>query len=141
MHVTINVWRKGLVCYLLVLGFLSLNPWFRPASNDDFLSPNKVDHALAYGGLAILVFLCINRPRIEYKRAASGKWLAAILIAVTVGILLEAAQSLFTDYRNGCVADVLVNAIGAILGYVAYHFVRYIHSKIMASDRAEGQRP
>jgi VanZ family protein len=119
-----------LVSYLLLLGLLSLNPWFRPASNDDLLSPNKVDHALAYGGLAILVFLCINRPRIEYKRAASGEWLAAILIAVTVGILLEATQSLFTDYRNGCVADALVNAIGAILGYVAYNSARHIRLKL-----------
>jgi len=127
---TITAWRAVFICYLLVLGFLSLNPWFRPASNVDFLSPDKVDHALAYSGLAILVFLSINRPCIEYKRAASGKWMVAILIAVTVGILLEAAQSLFTELRNGSVADASANTVGAIFGCVAYRSARYIRVKL-----------
>jgi VanZ family protein len=125
-------WYAILLCYLAVLGFLSLNPWVRPRSTDAIFSPDKLEHALAYGGLAIIVFHCIARSRRPDSSGAARAWLAAILISTLVGILIEVAQSLFTSNRVGSVDDAAANAIGAGLGFAAYHSVKYVHARICA---------
>jgi len=126
-----SFWYVALSCYLLVLGFLSLNPWVRPASRDDIFSPDKVEHALAYGGLAIIVFFCLTKSGNGYIRHASRAWIAAMFISALIGIFLEVAQSLFTYNRTGSVEDAVANAIGAGLGYVAYLSVKYIRAKMV----------
>lgn len=127
----VKFWYAALACYLLVLGFLSLNPWVRPASRDEIFSPDKVEHALAYGGLAIIVFFCLIKSRNDYIRNTARAWIAAMFISALIGILLEVAQSLFIYNRTGSVEDSVANAIGAGLGYVAYLSVKYIRAKMV----------
>ena len=115
-----------LACYLLVLGFFSLNPWIRPTSTENVFSPDKIDHAIAYGGLAIIIFFCFAKLHNRYITSTSRAWIAALVTSVLIGILVEIAQSLFTYNRTGSVEDAVANAMGAALGYAAYQGARYI---------------
>lgn len=123
-------WYAALAYYLLVLGFLSLNPWVRPASRGDVFSPDKIEHALAYGCLAIIVFFCLTKSHNRYIYNTSRAWIAAMFISAFIGVFLEVAQSLFTYNRTGSVEDAAVNTIGASLGYAAYLSVKYIRTKM-----------
>ena len=58
-----------LMAYLFALGFLSLNPWLRPDSHrvfdhdtfDLLITWDLVDHAIAYGLLAVLLKILWHR--------------------------------------------------------------------------------
>lgn len=115
-------WHAVLVLYLLVLLFLSLNPWLRPTSTASLLSPDRLDHALAYGGLAVILYLCLQKSIIDSGRS----WIAALLTAISVGVLIELAQTLFTHHRSGSFADAAANAIGAGLGYMVFRLFKFI---------------
>lgn len=117
---TCGVWYAALVVYLAALSVLSLNPWLRPVSRADLFSPDKIDHALAYGGLSILLYFCLSRSRRERVPSDLSIWGAAIGVAVLVGVLLEVCQSLFTRNRAGSVVDAIANAIGALVGYAFF---------------------
>lgn len=107
-------WHLVLAGYLSVLAFLSLNPWVRPRDTGEVFSPDKIDHALAYGGLAIVIYLCLSPPR--QPRA----WAFAVAGATLAGILIELAQSLFTVNRSGSAEDAVANAIGTLFGFAVY---------------------
>ena len=124
-----RLWYAVLLCYLSALLFLSLNPWVRPAAGDDLLSPDKLEHALAYGGLAIMVFVCLVRWRNGPIGGTAQAWIAALLFSVLVGGMVEIAQTVFTPNRTGSVADALANAVGASLGFVAYQSVQSIYAR------------
>jgi len=111
-----------LALYVLALLFLSLNPWLRPASTGVLLSPDRLDHAFAYGGLAVILYLCLQKFIIDSGRA----WIAALLAANIVGILIELAQTWFTHHRSGSLSDVVANAIGAGLGYMSFRLFKFI---------------
>ena len=115
-------WYAMLTVYLLALLFLSLSPWLRPASTTSLLSPDKIDHALAYGVLVVILFLCFKKTIINSKSA----WIAALLAAIAVGILIELAQTLFAHHRSGSLADAMANAIGAGLGYMTFRLFKFI---------------
>lgn len=129
-------WYAVLACCLVVLGFLSLNPWFRPASREGIFSPDKLEHALAYGGVAIIAFLCLTTARNGSMASQASMhntaraWITALSFSALVGIAMEFAQSLLTVNRTGSVADAIANAIGAALGFVAYQAVKTIRAKI-----------
>jgi len=94
-------WRALLGIYLSVLGFLSLNPWIRPASGNGSLAPDKVSHALAYGGLSIIIYFCLAKSRNGVVCSTARNWLTAIVVAVLIGVLIEIAQTLFVPNRTG----------------------------------------
>lgn len=116
-------WRVIVLAYLTVLSFLSLNPWLRPKDSGGAFSPDKIDHAIAYAGLAIVIYLCLFPPR--QPRA----WVFAVAGATSTGILIEVAQSLFTTNRSGSVDDAVANAVGALLGFVLFRSAEYLHSR------------
>lgn len=128
--ITSKFWYAALSCYLLILGFLSLNPWILPVSTNSIFSPDKLDHAFAYGGLTIIVFFCLTISRNAYGKNSARAWMVAILISSLFGVLVEVAQSLFTRNRVGSVDDALANIIGAVIGYIFYHVAKYIHAKV-----------
>lgn len=115
-------WYLILAGYLSVLFFLSLNPWIRPVTRNGVFSPDKIDHAIAYGGLSLIIFLCLVK---SLKGREHGKaWVLAISIAMLIGILIEISQSLFTLNRTGSLADALANATGAVAGFAVYHVAK-----------------
>lgn len=140
MAVIERVWRMlsggrvlyaVLACYLLVLGFLSLNPWLRPVTRPGMLSPDKFDHALAYGGLAVILYAVL---RIRLLRHGPQAWLAALLGASAIGVLVEIAQTLFTTNRTGSIEDAVANVIGAAFGLVAYRIVSLLLRSVRSSS-------
>lgn len=108
---------------------MSLNPWVRPVSTSHPFSPDKLDHALAYGGFSLVVFFCLEKLRKGHARVTAHLWAVAISIATLIGMLIEIAQSLFTSNRMGSVEDAVANAIGATLGCLVYFIARYIREK------------
>lgn len=136
-------WYAALACYVIVLTFLSLNPWFRPEDRGGALSPDKVEHALAYGALAIMTFLCLVKARHGAGHGTTRVWITALSFAVVFGILMEIAQSLLTTNRTGSVEDAVANTIGAALGFATYQTAKYVRAKIMrhhGSDKGMAQR-
>lgn len=115
-----------LVAYLLALGFLSLNPWIRPASTGGTFSSDKIDHALAYGGLAVGIYFCLPGPRKDGRHGLPA-WMVAVGATTLIGIIMEISQTLFTVNRSGSLEDAAVNALGAVLGYVIFQVVKWLH--------------
>lgn len=121
--------------YLAVVSFLSLNPWVRPVSEAGMLSPDKLDHALVYGGLTVIVYFFLRTWRGVNGRRSLWAWPWAIGAATLIGILIEIAQSLFTANRTGSVEDAVANAIGAVLGFLAFHAVKYLYARSIMRNR------
>lgn len=106
-----------LTAYLAVLAFLSLNPWLRPSSEPvaGFLTWDKVDHAIAYAGLAILATLGL-RERIKGWALP----VLVLLLSAAIGVLIEFCQSWLTTSRTFSYYDAYANGCGALLGTAAF---------------------
>lgn len=105
--------------YLVLLAFLSLNPWVGPPAGGSLLPWDKAAHAAAYGGLSVLTFMAWERAWRPRLKTALRIWLAAVLAAAAYGALMEVAQGTLTTYRDASVGDALANAAGAALGAAA----------------------
>jgi VanZ family protein len=123
-------WYALLAAYLAVLGFLSLNPWVRPASREGVFSPDKIDHGIAYAGLTIIVYFCLACSRAGAVWSKRDCWIASILASACFGIFIEIAQSAFTSNRAGSVDDAVANAIGGLIGYGVWRTVSYLRAMI-----------
>ena len=98
--------------WLLMLTALSVSPGV-PAPKFNLFSADKIGHAVAYGGLAWLMFR-------GFKAANSrpANWKESIFIfsiSTGYGILMEFVQGTFFPYRFFEVADMLANAFGALV--------------------------
>lgn len=97
------------VLYLLVLFWFGLTP-LEKLPGPDFALADKVWHAVAFGGLALLlarVALFFGRP------APRAAWLGAAA-ATALGGALEVLQS-FSPFRSADFADFVADALGAAL--------------------------
>jgi VanZ family protein len=106
-----------LVAYILVLTFLSLNPWVLPGSTVAFghVTWDKIEHTIAYGafaGLILYVFKFVKR-----KLLAS---ITVLLVCSIIGIGLEFCQYWFTSTRNFSLGDAGANVLGACLGVLGF---------------------
>ena len=68
-------------------------------------------HAVAFAYLAIALFAAYYR---------SGTVLPVALWLLAFGVMIEVGQT-FIDGRRGELLDILVDAVGIVLGCVAYH--------------------
>jgi VanZ family protein len=125
-------WYMILAVYMLILGFLSLNPWVLPTSTESVFSPDKLDHAAAYGGLIVIVFFCLVRSQSHLNNKKPFTWAMSLLIVVMIGVSIEIAQSLFTTNRTGSIEDAVANSIGACIGLLVFHILKYIYSKVFS---------
>lgn len=119
----------ALAAYLLVLGFLSLNPWSRPPSRPGIFSPDKIAHGIAYGGLAIAFYCFLARSRIGKGPWRTGAWGMAIGASALVGALLEIAQGLLTSTRSGSLGDAVANLVGAVVGSAVFLAVQRLRGR------------
>jgi len=87
-----------------------------------WLSFDKVEHALAFGGLQVLGFRALRYELPESARTAL-LWLAALL-SVLAGIALELYQLGLPD-RSADVKDALADAVGAVIGATVLGFLRW----------------
>ncbi len=114
----ISVFLKWLwLFFLIILGFLSLNPWLRPDSTQavGFITWDLLDHAAAYSLLSILMMLAF--------RQQGRPWLMASIVipaAGLIGVLFEYCQYWFTVSRQFSFFDAAANVCGAVLGVIVF---------------------
>lgn len=110
-----------LILYLVILVFLTLNPWLLPSSHSaiGFLTWDMIAHASAYGVLSTVLLM-------TFIRKDSSLTLTALIILAcgSSGILLEYCQYWFTSNRQLSLHDALSNFTGALLGAIAFWSIR-----------------
>jgi VanZ family protein len=122
------VFKGWLICYLAILGGLSLNPWLLPDPKQaiGFISWDLLDHAAAYGGLSVLLMLAIrqqNRPM--------AMTIGVVLVSGLTGVLFEYCQYWFTSTRHFSFSDAAANVCGAMLGVTAFWAVRIYRMRFL----------
>ena len=113
----IQVIMRILTVYLVILAFLSLNPWLHPDSSPAIgnIAWDKIDHTFAYCGLSLLL-LSTYRHHKQLWRISFIVLLASALI----GVLFEYCQLWFTATRQFSYDDALANVFGAALGVILF---------------------
>lgn len=102
-----------LLSYLIILGFLSLNPWVLPDPKPAMgvITWDLLDHAIAYGLLSILMMIALRQqPRPLVMTSI------VVLASSLVGVLFEYGQYWLTSTRQFSFYDAVANAFGAVLG-------------------------
>ncbi len=102
-----------LLSYLIILGFLSLNPWLLPDPKlaVGFITWDLLDHAVAYGLLSVLMLIAFRqqcRPLVMTS--------IVILTSSLIGVSFEYGQYWFTSTRQFSIYDAVANVFGAVLG-------------------------
>ncbi|MGZ8215845.1 VanZ family protein [Methylomagnum sp.] len=109
--------KQLLFLYLLILAFLSLNPWVRPSDAKalGFVAWDKISHALAYGLLTILI-------NFAFPKQARGRYslIISIVTAAGIGIFAEYCQAWLTSTRSFSWLDASANGLGAVTGAAGY---------------------
>ena len=119
----------GLLIYMVILAFMSLNPWLRPDSGPAIgnIEWDKLEHATAYCTMFLLFMLIYkshSRPGVVSFRV--------LLACSLVGILLEYCQLWLTSNRMFSYGDAGANVFGALLGmalFWCYWFVTLKRAK------------
>jgi VanZ family protein len=114
--------------FLIILGFLSLNPWLRPESTQaiGLVTWDLIDHAAAYSLLSVLMMLAFrqqDRPLV----------MASIVVpaASLIGVLFEYCQYWFTVNRQFSIFDATANVCGAVLGVIVFWGVQVYRKRFL----------
>lgn len=102
--------------WLTFVTVLSVTPGV-PLPKFDLLSPDKLGHAVAYGVLAWLFLWGYTRTsgrRVGWKEA-----LVVFLLTSCYGVLMELVQGFLIPGRFYEIDDMLANAIGAAIAWLA----------------------
>jgi VanZ family protein len=116
-----------LILYLVVLVFLTLNPWLlpNPHSAVGFITWDMIDHATAYGGLSVLLMLVAIK-----KGPALSTTVMVVLACGLGGVFLEFCQYWFTSSRQLSLHDAVANVMGAALGATAFWSFRIVYDQV-----------
>lgn len=116
MRFFIQIVRKyplSLLCVLLI-GVLSLAPYFPETPLDDVAFIDKWTHLVMYGGTCTVIWW-------EYLRSHSAlnsrKLLITLVGMILLGGLMELLQAYCTTTRSGEWLDFWADSIGVLLGY------------------------
>lgn len=117
-----------LLFYLIILGFLSLNPWLRPDSKQAIgsITWDLLDHALAYGLLSVLMMFAFRQQGRPLAIASM-----IILASGLTGIFFEYSQYWFTSYRQFSFFDAAANVFGAALGVLMLWGIREYRKRFL----------
>jgi len=108
---------RVLSIYLIILAFLSLNPWLHPASSLAIgnIAWDKIDHAIAYCFLSLLLMSAYR-----YNKPLWVVTFMVLLICPLLGVLFEYCQLWFTSTRQFSSSDAIANVFGAVLGVILF---------------------
>ncbi|WP_299222800.1 VanZ family protein [uncultured Psychroserpens sp.] len=104
-----------LIVYLIALTIGSLSN-IGVVPNLGLSYDDKIYHCIAYALLTLLLFNYLRTIKKNYMI------LIAVVIAITYGIIIEALQSILTDFRTPDYLDVIANTIGVILASLLLHY-------------------
>ena len=93
----------------------------------EWLSPDKVAHLILFG---ILSYLILYNSRQQYLKSHFRFYIVAfaVLLSTLYGLVTELLQYYVFVGRNGNIYDFYANALGALLGGVAY-FLQHSKNK------------
>lgn len=107
-------WTALAVAWAAAIFWASSRPNPFPFLPQGLLSQDKLLHMAAYAVLGALVLGAIHRTRLGLARAVG----VAVLVATVYGAIDEWHQS-FVPNRSAQVADVVADALGALVGAAA----------------------
>lgn len=90
-----------------------------PFPEQDLLEPDKLVHALAYTGLGFLTLMGVHLHK--KIKTSSRNLILALILCLNFGVGLELVQGLLIPERQFEYLDMLANAAGLILGWLAYY--------------------
>ena len=108
-----NLFLAFAVLWTIVILFLSLATIGTIGESISVPFKDKYVHFTFY-----FVFTLLWNTFFYYRNSNSNFKFKVVLIAITLGVLLEIAQGIFTTTRTPDILDVLANSIGAIIGTV-----------------------
>ena len=109
------IYRAPIVAYMALVFWLSANPM--PERMPQYWQIDKLYHFCAYLVMGLLWARAITNGRAG--RPWMGELVAAVVITVAFGALVEVYQSLL-PYRTGDVVDAVANGAGGLAGVAAY---------------------
>ena len=112
-----------LLIYLVMLAFLSLNPWLMPDPHQSvgIITWDKIDHGVAYCLLSFLLMLIDKLPKSLVVSSC-----IVLLTSSLLGVLLEFCQNWFTLNRQFSYQDAVANVFGAFLGVALYWCYKWV---------------
>ena len=116
MRFFIQIVRKyplSLLCILLI-GVLSLAPYFPETPLDDVAFIDKWTHLVMYGGTCTVIWWEYLR---SHSTLNSRKLLITLVGMILLGGLMELLQAYCTTTRSGEWLDFWADSIGVLLGY------------------------
>ena len=116
MRFFIQIVRKyplSLLCILLI-GVLSLAPYFPETPLDDVAFIDKWTHLVMYGGTCTVIWWEYLR---SHSTLNSRKLLITLVGMILLGGLMELLQAYCTTTRYGDWLDFWADSIGVLLGY------------------------
>lgn len=126
---SLNNVLKLLFVYLIILGFLSLNPWIQPGSGKviGFVAKDMAAHAAAYGGLSLLMLISLRK----WQRPLIVVMFVVLVSCSAIGVFFEYCQSWFTSSRQFSFHDIAANVFGSMLGLLCFGLFRF--SRVIAN--------
>lgn len=114
---------------VLFLGYAAILLWFSLVPHPqimipDFLSWDKLQHALSYALLTLLAGWAFR-----WFAPSPRAWGLAAVFAVLYGAILEGAQALFTKGRQAEFGDLVADALGAALIFGIFWWRFHGHRK------------
>ncbi|MEJ2595384.1 MAG: VanZ family protein [bacterium] len=88
----------------------------------DWLKPDKLVHLFTFGVLSFLILFGVMEQYLE-SRHRYKYVLSAVGISLAYGLLTEVLQTYVFIGRYGSVYDFLADALGAVLGWLAFRMV------------------
>ena len=108
--------RSILLIYVVILAFLTFNPWILPGSSMLVgIVLDKLEHAIAYSGMSFLIMLAYG-----ITKSSRMSSLIAFLFCSSIGLLFEFIQLWFTTNRQFSINDAIANVLGALLGVAVF---------------------
>ena len=122
----VRIYPLSLLCILLI-GVLSLTPFFPETPLDDVAFIDKYTHFIMYGGTcAVIWWEHLRHSKKEARRPNLRALAVAMLCMVLLGGLMELLQAYATTTRSGEWLDFWADSIGVLLGTVAGMLMRLI---------------
>lgn len=128
----------ALTIYIAILAFLSLSSSVAMDSTIafGFVSWDMLDHAAAYGGLAVLLMFIVKRYQTHTQAT-----LWVILMCGMMGMLMEYCQLWFTETRQFSLRDAGANVFGSMLGVAVFwgYALLFNHSFISMTNHKSNE--
>ncbi len=134
----------GVLSVLVVLAIAYFSLWPDPVGEQEvmlFEGADKVIHFTMYFGATMVFITDMVKFRYPHHVRANLS-LALMMVAVTLGVLMEAGQLVMRLGRSFDVYDMMSNALGALAGFLVMFFFgeRYVRHSLRGHSHRRHHR-